>query len=232
MKTLTAFALILSCCVVVSGQCVIVSEPEPSSRNAKITVLLNGKPAGNAKIIINLPAGQGMRSLVTDSHGTAALKDLPEGASCITATGGNGLSALLCLEVSERSTKDISSFQMTLAASPQRLKFDENIKRMEQRPPAFRLRTMAGVVLDPLGAVIPKAEIQIYKHGSYPGEPVKTLKTDDLGRLVESFEPGVYTIIVRKPGFQTQFQGVEISPDGKDEELRYVLQVAATDTCE
>ena len=238
MKALITAALILGWNALVGGQCVEVIAPgipetKPSSRNAKITLQLDDKPQGNAKHTVSLPPQQGTRSLVTDSRGATLLKDLPLGISCIAATGENNLSAGLCLEVSAQSTTEVSSFQLTLAAPPPRVNsFDEKVKRMEQRPPALRFRTLAGIVLDPVGAVIPKAKIQIHKRGSYPGEPMKTLKTNELGRFSDSLKPGAYTVIVRVPGFRTEFQGIEISPDGKDDELRQVLQVQATDTCE
>ena len=231
MKVLAALALNLTWCAFAVSQCVIVLDSKPSSRNAKITVLLDGKPRGNAKLFINLPPGQGSRSLVTDPKGAARVKDLPVGTNCITAAENN-LSGGLCLEVSAQSNTE-SSFRIALAVKPPHLNPpEEKVKRMEQLPPPFRLKTLAGVVLDPAGGVIPKAEIQIYNRGSYPREAVMTLKTDDEGKFSASLELGVYTVIVRRLGFRPEFQGVEISPEGKDEELRQILQVPPTDTCD
>lgn len=231
MKVLAALALNLTWHAFAFGQCVIVLDTKPSARNAKITVLLDGKPQGNAKLIVNLPARQGSRSLATDSQGAAVLKDLPAGTSCITATAENNFFAGLCLEVSAKASSDVNSFQLSLAP-PRPNPFDEKVKRSERLPPSLRLRTLAGVVLDQAGGVIPKAEIQIYKRGSYPREPVMTVKTDDEGKFSATPEPGVYTVIVRRLGFRPEFQGVEISPDGKGDELRQILQVPPTDACD
>lgn len=231
MKVLVALALNLTWCAFAVSQCVVILDSKPSSRNAKITVLVDGTPQGNAKLFINLPAGQGSRSLATDLRGAAVLKDLPVGTNCITAAESN-LSGGLCLEVSAQSNTQ-SSFRVSLVAKPPHLNPPEGrVKHMEQSPPTFRLKTLAGVVLDPAGGAIPKAGVQIYKRGSYPREPVMTVKTDDEGKFSASLEPDVYTVIAQSPGFQPEFQSVEISRDGKDDELRQILQLKPTDTCD
>ncbi len=234
MKMLATLALNLTWCAYAAGQCVIVLDTKPSARNAKIAVLLDGKRKGNAKLIINLPAGQGSRSMVTDSQGAAVLNDLPVGTSCITATAEHNLSVGLCLEVvSAQFTSEISFFRMTLAVKPQQFNsVNEKVKRIEQSPPALHLSVPAGVVLDQDGGVISKAEIQIYRRGSYPREPLKKIKTNEAGRFSDSLEPGVYTVIVRRSGFQPEVNGVEISPAGKGDELQLTLQVGPTDTCD
>ena len=83
--------------------------------------------------------------------------------------------------------------------------------------------------MDPIGAVVPKAEIQVYKRGSYPLQPAKTLKTDDGGRFSDNPDPGTYTVFIQMHGFRTEFLNVEISPSSKDDELRLPLQVATSD---
>ncbi len=238
MKLLAAMVSLVSCSSLVAGQCVEVKSVEtvriePSAKNVKVTVLLDGRPQENVKLTISRPAGQGSRFLVTDSHGTAMLKNLPLGISCVHATAKNNASAEICLEVLAHFPTDTASFQMTLAVAAPRLNsFDERVNRSEQSPPAARMRSFKGAIVDPLGALVPNAEIRIYERGSYPQHSVKTLKTNELGRFSDVLAPGIYTVLVQMPGFRTEFVSVEISGNGKDEELRLPLQLAATDTCE
>jgi hypothetical protein len=203
------------------------------ARNAKITVLLSGKPQRNVKLTVSLPASQGVRSFLSDSDGNVMLKDLPEGMSCVTATVEDNLKDVLCLQVPAHSKHDVSSFSMILAAPalPPANSFADGVRRAEQSPPSQRLIKLAGTVADKTGAVIPGAEVQVFKRGKYPDEVLTTVKTNDVGHFAPTLEPGIYTIIIRMFGFSSTFVEVEISPDGTESELHKTLQVATTDTC-
>ncbi len=224
MKLLTAFLVILTCCDFAASECVEVTQREakPSSRNARITVELDGKPQGNVKLIVSLPEGQSPRSFVTDSRGEAMLKDLPVGTDFVTAVGENYLRAELCLAVSAQSNSKMSSFTLALLDVLPAL---GNVQAAEQSAVPERLRQLDGLVLDPSGAAIPHAEIQVYKRGSYPKKPLAKGWTDQEGRFTVLLNPSSYTIIVRMQGFGTSIRVVEISPDGREGQLHEILQV-------
>ncbi len=178
-------------------------------------------------------SGQGSRFFVSDSEGHVMLNDLPEGLSCLTATAENDLTDALCLQVSARSKDEISSFYLILSPKlPHSHSFDSKVKRAEQSAPGLRLRKLAGTVVDPVGAVISKADVQIYKRGKYPYGTVTTLETNEAGRFEASLEPGVYTVIFRMYGFGKEFLEIEISPHGSETEVRETLQVVTFDNCQ
>lgn len=82
------------------------------------------------------------------------------------------------------------------------------------------------IVVDPWGAVIPKADIQIYRRGSYPQNQLQLPKTNQEGRFAGSLEPSSYTDIILVPEFRTGVLAVEIARDGEQSELRETLQIA------
>jgi hypothetical protein len=227
MKLLTAFLVILTCCDFAASECVEVTglEAKPSSRNVRITVMLDGKPKGNVELMVTLPGGHGSRSFVTDSHGTAMLKDLPFGTNCVVAVGENYLRADVCLAVSKQSESKISSFTLALLDTLPPTPGIGNVQAAEKNAAPERLRQLDGVVLDPSGAAIPHAEIQVYKRGSYPQNPVAKVWSDQEGRFTVALNSDSYTIIVRVQGFGTGIRVVEISPDGGEGQFHQTLEV-------
>lgn len=235
MRVVTAVGMVLVCCTCAAGQCVELPSSElprtqSSSRNAKITVLVNGKPQGNVKLTVSLPQRQGLRSFVSDSEGTAVIKNLPEGMSCVTATTENNLTDVLCLQVPNHSTGELSSFVMVLSPRPAH-SFDDRVRRAEQSPQIMRLRKLAGTVVDENDALIQNADVQVYKGGKYPEGLVTTTKTNEFGHFEASLEPGTYTVIFRMFGFGSEVVEVEVSSNGSEEKVRRTLKVAATDYC-
>ena len=223
MKILAAVAMVLSCCISASSYCVTVSGPEtkPSFRSAIITVLRDEKPQEGVKLTVTLPDGHGFRSFVTDSHGTARLKDLPEGTNCVRADGGDYLGAYLCLAVSKDSNPEIRAFVLALADT---LPPPPSI--ISSAPPEV-LRQLEMVVQDPSGGVIQHAEVRVYVRQSYPTNFLVKAWTGQDGRLAVPVDPGTYAITVRSPGFKAAVRVIEISPDGRVGPIREVLQVGS-----
>jgi hypothetical protein len=81
--------------------------------------------------------------------------------------------------------------------------------------------TLTGSVVDPQGAVIPHATIQITRSGA----PSIALTGDDLGHYSASLTPGRYTVEAQAPGFSTLHkEGVLVSP-GKTQQLTLTLAI-------
>jgi len=221
MKSLAAVVLALICCAFAAGECVVVVNETPSSRNARITVLVDGKPQRDVKLTVLLPEGKGSRSFVTDSHGTVMLRDLPVGTNCVTAADENNFRGDLCLAVPRLSARKMSSFKVNLSPYG----FDLEVKTAEKNQAPERFLRLDGTVLDQAGAVIPHAEIQVYKRGSYPHSPVAKIWTDEQGRFTVPLNPDHYTVVIQRTGFKTGYRIIEISPEGAEGQLQEILQV-------
>src|ERR1700722_5072663 len=82
--------------------------------------------------------------------------------------------------------------------------------------------SISGNVVDPQGAVIPHAEIQLTREGDAP----IALTGDDLGHYSASnLNPGRYTIEAQSPGFSAAHKaGVLVAP-GKAVQLNLTLAI-------
>jgi len=249
MRPLATVVLILICCPFAASDCVEVKGPEtkPSSQNARITVLLDGKPRGNVKFTLTmltrgsiitsngrpqgnakatdaLPKMEEARSLITDPNGTVVLKDLPVGINCIEATDENYFRADLCLAVSKQVKNEVSLFTLNLASTlpPAPL---SNVQAAAKDAAPERLRQLMGVVIDPAGAAVSHADIRVYKRGSYSEDPVAKAWTDLEGRFTIPLNPDTYVVLIRMPAFKAALRVIEISREGPDADLREVLQL-------
>ena len=228
VKPLVTLALVLTFCSYAAAECsvVVVSETKPSSRNAKITVLRDGKAQANVNLIVNLPERHGTWSFVTDSRGMAKLHHLPIGTSCITANADGGLQAGLCLDVSGKSLRGASLFTMSLSPGWPRLpSLEDELNAAQKTTPIERVSQLNGVVVDPAGAGIFNAEIAIYKHGSRPPNPLTKLKTNEEGQFAASLDPGTYTVVIQRPGFKTDLFVIEISPGNGEGKIQRILKI-------
>jgi Carboxypeptidase regulatory-like domain len=220
MKILAIIVLVLGYCISASTYCVTVIDPETKSfQNARITVLHEEKPQEGVKLIVQPPDGRDSRSFLTDSHGTAMLKDLPAGTNCVRAIGEDHLGAYLCLAVSKDPSPEISAFVLTLA--------DVDPPPPLGSGPADVLRKLEMVVQDPSGAAIPHSEIWVYARQLYPKNPLVKALTDQDGRVVVPVNPGTYAVTVRSPGFKAAVHVIEVSPNGRVDPIREVLQVGS-----
>jgi hypothetical protein len=82
--------------------------------------------------------------------------------------------------------------------------------------------SISGNVVDPQGAVIPHADIQITPEGAAP----IALTSDDLGHYIASnLRPGRYTIEAQSPGFQTARKESVVVAPGKALQLNLTLAI-------
>jgi hypothetical protein len=192
-----------------------------------LALLLNGKPQANARLTIIAADGKGWRFVTTGPDGTTMLKDLSPGITCVTATAQDNFFAGVCLDVAAQSESNVSQFQMSLMRTlPHPNSLGERVKQVEESTPLLKARSLVGTVMDQVGAVMPKAEVHVYRRGSYPQAPLHVLKTNDVGRFSDVLEPGIYTIVVSRYGFAPECFAVEVAPDGKECEWRQMLELA------
>jgi len=232
MIWLAAVSLIAGHCAAEADPCVFVNgwETKPSSRNVELLLLLNDKPQANARLTIITINGKGWRYVVTDPDGTAMLKGLSPGITCVAAMGGrNDLFAELCLDISAQSDSSrVSQFRMSLTRNLPRISpLHVKVKQLEESPPSLRVRSLKGTVMDPVGAVIRGAEVQIYGRGAYPEGPMETLRTNEIGEFSDMLAPGIYTVVVRAPGFAPDCFAVEVRRESNECELFQMLEIEA-----
>jgi hypothetical protein len=229
MKNLATSAVLLLSPVMVARSCTIVSKVEPSSQNARITVMMDGNPQKDVKVVVSTVEGQARLTITTDSQGVVSLPKLPPGKYCLAASAAPTLRADdLCLEVSRSRGRNPSSFSMILGVKPPPPPtFEEKLEAAGRVPVRTHTQVFAGVVEDPAGAVIPRTQVAVYQRGSTgKGQPLK-LTTDEDGRFTAQLAPGIYIGVFQSFGFQTEFVPFEIAKEGSKEDLRVKLMIAS-----
>jgi hypothetical protein len=208
------------------GECVTIREdPRPSSRNVRITVLRDGKPKQNAVlVVISQKDGKQVGPTIrTDTRGIVEIKDLPDGIYCIEAAVDPRLGAKLCLNVGLLIDSEPTEVGLALSAQPPT--FEERVQGAATSPIEQRAQTFAGVVKDPSGAGIPRAEIVIRRRASEGKVDTVRLTADERGRFSAPLAPGSYTAGFQSPGFKLRFVGFEIAPDAPKQDLPIVLDL-------
>jgi len=81
--------------------------------------------------------------------------------------------------------------------------------------------TLTGSAVDPEGAVIPHATIQLTRDGA----PPTTITGDDLGHYSAHLTPGRYSIEAQAPGFRTLLKGGVVIAPGKTQQLTLTLAI-------
>ncbi|HKM84903.1 MAG TPA: carboxypeptidase regulatory-like domain-containing protein [Terriglobales bacterium] len=75
------------------------------------------------------------------------------------------------------------------------------------------LRALRGVVMDPTGAVVSKAKIDVYQNEEGK-QAIAHLATDNAGRFTSELAPGKYLVIFKACGFDAQKVVVTVVPNG------------------
>jgi len=220
-----AFLLLAS--VTAAGPSVIVEQILPSSQNARIKVLHDGKPLQNVRINV-FEAGEKLcLSLSTDADGAVVLPLLPPGRYHIAADGPDGLGADSVLDVSKHKKKKPSEFSLLLFVRPPAPPtLEERIATVEGSVDSERLQEFKGVTVDPAGAPIPQVMIEIFQKGSGGKARVATAESDATGHFSTHLANGTYTAILQAQGFSTQIQVFEITEEGEPKYLRIRLDLA------
>jgi carboxypeptidase family protein len=226
MKIFTTAAGCLLLTSFVSAECVVVQPLfQPSSQKVHIIALGDGKPLRDAKLEFFLATEKQSRlSLSTDQQGVVATPLLHPGLYRIVATAPGNLLAELYLDVSETSGKQAKSFVMDLTPVPPAVPTLTNLAIAEKTPVTERIQGFRGLVVDPVGAPIPGAEIQVLRKGSV-GEIVVTLKSDEAGRFAAPLAGGTYVAFVRMLAFRTEVVGFEIAGGASAKSVRISMQI-------
>ena len=224
MRILAIAAGCLLLASLVRAECVTVEPLPPSSRKVRITALLDGKPLPNARLLFFIATEDQPRlSLSTDRHGAAATPRLLPGFYRVFASAPGNLHAELNLNVSNSTGQKTKSFVMDL--TPIKPAPPDPVV-VEKTPATQHVQEFSGLVVDPSGAPIPGAAIEVLRKGSH-SESVVKLKSDKAGRFGAPIAEGTYVAFFQMPGFRTEIVGFKVARDAPIEALRVLMQIGA-----
>jgi len=190
-------------CVVVEGS----TSPEVlrSSDNLRLNIRREGKAApGVAVTVLRQGVAVPYSVSVTDESGVVVLEGLPLGKYRIDALDQNGRGAWLDLEATPNRPRLVTSLNVSLGSGVS----------ADVATGVANVRHFKGVVVDPSGARIPRAEIIILRSGD-AGKPIQSSAASD-GSFAIELAGGEYWAFVRKPNFRTEVVRFVISEQGTD----------------
>ena len=208
---------------IASAQCVVAASPDPtaSSTRVRITVAAFGKPLLGATVKVSETDKPPFLTVSTDDHGLAVLPTLKPGWYTIAVTSGDDLFSELHVHATEHPENKASEFNVNLQptetaqvlATAERMSVDERVQDFKR------------AVVDPAGARVPGALIEVYPRGSGSKSKAIQLKADENGRFSAPLADGTYTVVVRMQGFRIWFLLFQIARDGKAKELNASLRI-------
>jgi hypothetical protein len=242
------FALAAACLLLSAmarAECVTVTTATPrplsyqwSSQDARIAVLLDGKPAPGAQIDILTARNDHLRfSITTDLHGLATLPTLvPEQYHVVaTATdkqrgesylaesfldvykgvpGSGGWVILELVPLRQVQLLELPALDQVLVGGAQRM------------PTIGKIPELKGSVIDPSGAPIAGATVKVFPTGSSDESHVIEIETDQNGLFSIPLPRGTYTVVVWMQAFRSQVTDFEIAPQADARDVKIVLNVA------
>ena len=192
----------------------------PASQNIEVTVTRKGRPVEGVSVTFNVnnqeePYWTGS----TDANGKLFPPKLSPGSYRIIAKAG-AREGELDLEVKEYSDhpKPREKFELVLIL-PQ-------VGKAETAPVTEWVRDFRGVVVDPVDAVIPSAEVEVFLQKDVESGPVIKLQTDEKGRFSAHLDKGLYVGIFWAQGFAGYRLVFEVNDKGAPA-LRIPLKVGS-----
>jgi hypothetical protein len=225
MRILAMIAAFILSAHVLSAECVeITPAVHLSSDNVRITTVFNGSSLRDAKLEIFFATEQKPGLVVfTNSQGVASIPKLAHGLYRVVATGPKNQTAELHLNVNGLTLTASTSFEMILVPSVSLL--DARLAIAEKTPITHTIPEFEGLLLDPSGAAISGAEIEIIRKNSKPG-PAAKVKSDESGRFKSTLDDGTYVAFFQAPGFRTEIVAFELNKKADPKELRISIRIA------
>lgn len=215
-----------ACTKIILSEAVEVLTAQPSARNVRINVDLNGTRVAGAKLAVYSGDERILFTTTADAFGIAHLRKLPSGQYHIVATGEGKLRSDLVLAVSKKAGASASVFKMDLLIKPEPPPTDEyTLLAVEKMPVSERLIEFKGRVEDPLGAAISGAVVKIFPDGFRDKRRTVEVKTRAGGSFSEILPDGIYRALAMSPGFRTTFVVFEISRSAMAKDLLISLQI-------
>lgn len=201
---------------------------QASSQGARITIDLSGKSTKDVKVVVTTPENHFIQAVSMDETGLVVLPRLAPGKYLVTASAPDNQGGSICVEISKRKWKQVSSFSLTLKAlPPDSLTLEQMLAAAENSTPSEHIQEFKGEVVDPSGAMVPGTSIQIFSRGVRVRDDARTVKmtTDVNGHFSVTLADGIYTALFVMPGFQIKIVTFEITHTGVVGGLRISLQI-------
>ena len=220
-------AVIGACClllaVIACAESVEVgtAKAEESSRNVRITVVLNGKPLNLARVEFCTTTGkQTCFTVLTGDNGVAVPHVLALTTYHVFALFEDDLSSDLYFHISPEGKA--TSFAMDLTPS---FKAAQAVLTAAEKLPIREIvREFTGSLQDPWGAMIPGVSIKVVRRGSAGKGAVVRLKSDANGHFSAQLTDGAYIAVFSSQGFRTEIVPFEVAAQG-DREMLVKLQI-------
>lgn len=206
--------------VSVNAYCAIeIVQIVKSSQQPRITTDQFARPLSGVRIEVyrgfgascSQPKGNAQLVLVADAQGSAVLPKLPQGKYYLLAQAQPNLRANLCLNISSHVTATSREFTLNLAPCDPDPTYEQIIAGTESAPDFQTVPEFRGEVLDPTGAPIRRATIEVVFKGTGGKKYAANLQTDALGRFFANLPEGGYVAFFRGQGFENRVVGLTIS---------------------
>jgi hypothetical protein len=139
-----------------------------------------------------------------DQFGLVVLPRLAPGQYLATAGAPENQDGSICVGISKKKWKEISSFSLALhPVPPASLTLEQMLAAAGKIVPSEQIQEFNGVV-DPRGATITGTDIQIFPKGARvrADERSVKLKTGPHGDFSVALPDGVYAAVFMRPGFK------------------------------
>jgi len=199
-----------------------------SSQGARITIDLRGKAAKDVKLVATTLENQLIQVLSIDDSGLAVMPPLAPAKYLVTASAPENLGGSICVEISKKKSKQVSSFSLALKPlSPNSLTIEQLLAAAGNDAPSEHIQEFKGLVVEPTGMGVSGTVIQIFPKGARLRDDARAVKviTDANGHFSAALADGIYTAFFATPGFQTKMLTFEISRQGTASDLRISLQL-------
>ncbi len=228
LPSIILFSFLLA--MTANGKCSVVEviSPQPSTQRVKILTLHNGIALKNVKIEVFDrfdSSAHPTRVLQTNKRGIAKVRLSPSGHYRVSASTDSGLHADLYLDVAKGTNESL--FPLDLDLGQPLVPTFQNMIAVAENGASARTQQFAGVVVDPAGALIKRARIQVFKKGSGGKNVLTSLESDEQGHFSSFLRAGSYTAVFMSPGFKTHIIVIEVSPDANERDLQVPLQIGA-----
>ena len=200
-----------------------------SSQGARITLDLHGTPAKDVNLTVTTLENQVIQVLSMDDSGSAILPPLAPSKYLVTASAPGNVGGSICVEISKKKSKQVSSFSLALKMlSPNSLTIEQMLAAAGNSVPSEHIQEFKGLVVEPTGMGVSGTLIQIFPRGAKVRDDARAVKvmTDGNGHFSAVLADGIYTALFMTPGFQNKTITFEISHQGTANDLRISLQIA------
>lgn len=214
-------------------------EPTQScSRQPRITVLRDGKPAPGITVEL-IRAGQEdpIAILRTDAKGEVVLPKLPRAEITVAASWNSGSMTIpdlwAGLFIQYRPDGPAAKKHFTMALTPNPDPGDTasagllaaRAARATETKPTAEVQQFSGMVANvPGGTGIPDVAIAVARLHSAETRPVLELHTDARGHFSVELPPGDYVVAFVRRGWRDTMQAVTISSAAKQSEMQVLLR--------